>query len=258
MKILGIIPARMNSSRFKGKPMAKILGIPMIGHCYLRSKMCKELSHLYVATCDEEIFDYIQSIGGKAIMTSNSHERATDRAAEAMLKIEKEYQVKFDAIVMIQGDEPMLVPQMISESFTPIINDKEIKVVNLMSEIDNDDEFNDPNEVKVVVNKRNEALYFSREAIPSKKKYEDKITKLKQVCIISFKRDYLIKFNEMPQTNLEIIESVDMMRVIENDEIVKMVLTQSKSWSVDTEEDLKKVEQRMINDQLIKLYKSVK
>ena len=160
MNILGIIPARMNSSRFRGKPMAKILGIPMIGHCYLRSKMCKELSDLYVATCDQEIFDYIQSIGGKAIMTSNSHERATDRAAEAMLKIEKDNQFKFDAIVMIQGDEPMLDPQMISESFTPIINDKEIKVVNLMSEIDNDDEFNDPNEVKVVVNNINEAIYF--------------------------------------------------------------------------------------------------
>tara|TARA_B100000927_G_scaffold291056_1_gene291729 strand:- start:753 stop:1529 length:777 start_codon:yes stop_codon:yes gene_type:complete len=257
MKILGIIPARMNSSRFRGKPMAKILGIPMIGHCYLRSKMCKELSDLYVATCDQEIFDYIQSIGGKAIMTSKSHERATDRAAEAMLKIEKDYQFKFDAIVMIQGDEPMLDPKMISESFTPIINDEKIKVVNLMSEIDNDDEFNDPNEVKVVVNKRNEAIYFSREAIPSKKKYGNKITKLKQVCIISFKRDYLIKFNEMPQTNLEIIESVDMMRVIENDEKVKMVLTVSKTWSVDTEEDLKKVEQKMLNDHLIKLYKSI-
>lgn len=254
MKILGIIPARMNSSRFKGKPMAKILGIPMIGHCYLRSKMCKELSDLYVATCDQEIFDYIQSIGGKAIMTSNSHERATDRAAEAMLKIEKDYQFKFDVIVMIQGDEPMLDPQMISESFIPIISDEKIKVVNLMSEIEDEKEFNDPNEVKVVVNKNNEAMYFSREAIPSQKNYKKNFLKYKQVCIIPFKRDFLLKFNKMEQTQLEIIESIDMMRLIENKMIVKMVLTKNKTWSVDTEDDLRKVEKKMKNDLLVKKY----
>ena len=89
MKILGIIPARMNSSRFKGKPLAQIHGVSMIGHCYLRSKMCSDLTDLYVATCDKEIFDYIHSIGGKAVMTSADHDRASDRSAEAMLKIEK-------------------------------------------------------------------------------------------------------------------------------------------------------------------------
>ena len=254
MKILGIIPARMNSSRFSGKPLANILGMPMIGHCYLRSKMCLELTHLCVATCDEEIFDYINSINGKAVMTSNLHERATDRAAECMLKVEKELNCKFDIIVMIQGDEPMLTPSMIPESFTPIIKENNINVTNLMVEIDDETEFEDPNEVKVVINNRNEAIYFSREAIPSKKKYPKKITKLKQVCIISFKRDFLIKFNEMTQTPLEIIESVDMLRVIENDEIVKMVLTKTKTWSVDTKEDLIKVEKKMKNDKLLKNY----
>ena len=254
MKILGIIPARMNSSRFRGKPLAKILGIPMIGHCYLRSKMCLELTNLCVATCDKEIFDYINSIGGKAVMTSTSHERASDRAAECMLKIEKELNCKFDIIVMIQGDEPMLIPSMITESFTPIIKEKNIKVTNLMAEIDDETEFEDPNEVKVVTNKRNEAIYFSREAIPSKSKTKEKISKLKQVCIISFRRDFLIKFNEMSQTPLEIIESIDMLRVIENDEIVKMILTKTKTWSVDTKEDLIKVEKKMKNDNLLNAY----
>lgn len=257
MKIIGIIPARMNSFRFKGKPLAKILGTPMVGHCYLRSKMCTDLIDVYVATCDKEIFDYIISIGGKAIMTSNEHDRASDRTAEAMLKIEKELGYKFDIVVMIQGDEPMLEPSMISESFMPIIKQKNIKVTNLMSEIDDISEFEDPNEVKVVINKRNEAIYFSREAIPSQKKYDKEITKLKQVCIISFQRDFLLSFNDMNQTPLEIIESVDMMRVIENDVIVKMALTQTKTWSVDTEEDLNKVEEKMKNDNLIKDYKII-
>ena len=256
MKVLGIIPARMNSYRFKGKPLANILGIPMIGHCYIRSKMCQKLTDLYVATCDKEIFDYINSIDGKAIMTSDKHDRASDRAAECLLKVEKDLNQRFDIVVMIQGDEPMLTPSMISESFTPLINDKNLKVTNLMAEIDDLSEFEDPNEVKVVVNKRDEAIYFSREAIPSKKKYNKKIMKLKQVCIISFQRDFLLSFNEMNQTPLEIIESVDMMRVIENDEIVKMSLTKTKTWSVDTEEDLQKVEKRMKDDDLMKLYKT--
>ena len=90
MKAIAIIPARMGSSRFPGKPMARIHGIPMIGHCYFRTRMCKELTETYVATCDQEIYDYIESIGGRAVMTSDTHERATDRTAEAMLKIEKE------------------------------------------------------------------------------------------------------------------------------------------------------------------------
>tara|TARA_Y100000816_G_scaffold292520_1_gene288290 strand:- start:3799 stop:4569 length:771 start_codon:yes stop_codon:yes gene_type:complete len=256
MKVLGIIPARMNSSRFKGKPLANILGIPMIGHCYIRSKMCHELTDLYVATCDKEIFDYINSIDGKAIMTSDKHDRASDRAAECLLKVEKDLNQRFDIVVMIQGDEPMLTPSMISESFTPLINDKNLKVTNLMAEIDDLSEFEDPNEVKVVVNKRNEALYFSREAIPSQKKFDKEATKLKQVCIISFRRDYLLEFNNIPQAPLEIIESVDMIRVIENDDIVKMVLTNTNTWSVDTREDLEKVEQKMKNDILIKEYKN--
>jgi 3-deoxy-manno-octulosonate cytidylyltransferase (CMP-KDO synthetase) len=254
MKILGVIPARMNSSRFKGKPLAKIHGLSMIGHCYLRSKMCSDLTDLYVATCDKEIFDYIHSIGGKAVMTSADHDRASDRSAEAMLEIEKKNNFKFDIVTMIQGDEPMLTPSMISESFTPIIKNENIRVTNLMSEIDEISEFQDPNEVKVVVNKKNEAIYFSREPIPSTKKSNDAIIKLKQVCIISFKRDFLIKFNEMEQTLLEKIESIDMLRVIENNEIVKMVLTKTKTWSVDTIEDLEKVENKMKHDELMKLY----
>ena len=90
MRVVAVIPARMASSRFPGKPMAKIHGMPMIGHCYCRIRLCEQLSDTYVATCDQEIYDYIESIGGKAIMTADTHERASDRAAEAMLKIEEE------------------------------------------------------------------------------------------------------------------------------------------------------------------------
>lgn len=254
MKKIAIIPARMGSSRFPGKPMADILGVPMIGHCYFRTCMCDALLQTYVATCDREIFDYVQSIGGHAIMTSDAHERATDRTAEAMLKVEKEMGEKVDIVVMVQGDEPMVTPEMIGESLRPFDSDTSVNVVNLMAPIRTIGEFHDPNEVKVVVDNRKDAIYFSREPIPSRKKGFDHVPMLKQVCIIPFKRDYLLKFNEMDETELERIESVDMMRIIENGEKVKMVLTEADSQSVDTEEDRQRVERLMKGDLLIPKY----
>ena len=254
MKVIAIIPARMGSSRYPGKPMAKIHGVPMIGHCYHRTKLCNDLMDTYVATCDEEIHDYIISIGGKSIMTSDIHERATDRTAEAMLKIEEMIGESIDIVVMVQGDEPMVTPEMISQSLAPFRENQSIKVVNLMARMKTIKEFEDPNEVKVVIDKNSNAIYFSREAIPSRKKGFDNVPMLKQVCIIPFKREYLLKFNDMEETELEKIESVDMMRIIENGDNVTMVMTDSDSFSVDTEEDRIFVEEKMMEDQLMKNY----
>lgn len=254
MNIIAIIPARMASSRFPGKPLAKIHGIPMIGHVYFRTRMCLILKKTYVATCDQEIFDYIVSIGGKAVMTADTHERASDRTAEAMLKIESEAGHKVDIVVMVQGDEPMVTPEMIEQAVTPMLNDSSIQVLNLMARINTLEEFEDPNEVKVVVDLKNHAVYFSREPIPSRKKGVKDVPMLKQVCIIPFRRDYLLKFNAMPQTPLEIIESVDMMRTIEHEHKVKMVFTEAQTVSVDTPEDLARAEKLMANDPLINQY----
>ena len=255
MKSIAIIPARMGSSRFPGKPMAKIHGVPMIGHCYFRTRMCEELFETHVATCDQEIFDYIVSIGGSAVMTSNAHERATDRTAEAMLKIEEKIKSKVDVVVMVQGDEPMVTPEMISESLMPLSEEASVNVVNLMAHMSSLDEFEDPNEVKVVVDKSSDAIYFSREPIPSRKKGVEDVPMLKQVCIIPFRRDYILKFNGLEETVLERIESVDMMRIIENGEKVRMVMTEIGSLSVDTEEDRAKVEKLMEGDELMMLYR---
>ena len=140
MNSVAIIPARMGSSRFPGKPMKMICDIPMIGHCYLRTKMSPSLSSTYVATCDNEIYEYVHSVGGKAIMTSDSHDRASDRTAEAMTFIENENGEKVDIVVMVQGDEPMIQPSMIEESLAPF-HDSSVQVVNLMSKIDSVEEF---------------------------------------------------------------------------------------------------------------------
>ena len=253
MKSIAIIPARMGSSRFPGKPMAPICGVPMVGHCYFRTQMCADLSGTYVATCDQEIRDYVESIGGEAIMTSATHERASDRAAEAMLEIEKRIGSKIDIVVMVQGDEPMVTPTMISQALAPF-RDANVNVVNLMSRISTVSEFENPSEIKVVVDKRDYAIYFSREPIPTRKKGITDVPMLKQVCIIPFRRDYLIQFNSMDETQLERIESVDMMRIVENGDQVKMVMTDAESYSVDTLEELKSVEKKMRNDKLMASY----
>lgn len=254
MNIIGIIPARMSSSRFPGKPMEKIHGMPMIGHCLKRSEMCKALNDVYVATCDKVIYDYIRDIGGKAIMTSSNHERASDRVAEALLKIEKETEKRIDIVVLLQGDEPMTTPKMIELAIKPLIDNKNIMISNLYTKISSIKDFENPNEVKVVLNKHENAIYFSREPIPSRKKGVESVPMFKQVCVIPFKRDFLISYNEMEQTPLEIIESVDMMRIIENGLDVKMVYIEEDNCSVDTFEDLQNVISLMKHDSLMKTY----
>ena len=250
MNIISIIPARMGSSRFPGKPMKDILGMPMIGHVYKRVKMSKTLSEVYVATCDMEIYDYIESIGGKAVMTSDCHERCSDRCAEAMLKIENETGIKCDIMVMVQGDEPLTFPEMIDEAVQPMIGNESVLITNLVSDIDTVEAFENPNEVKVVMDKNNNALYFSREPIPSRKKGVLAVPMKKQVCVIPFTRDFLLEYNQMEPTPLEIIESVDMMRILENGGKVKMIDTKYITKAVDTEEDIEVVKNMMKNDRL--------
>lgn len=245
----------MGSSRFPGKPMKDILGMPMIGHVYKRVKMSKTLSEVYVATCDSEIYNYIESIGGKAIMTSDCHERCSDRCAEAMLKIENETGSKCDIMVMVQGDEPLTFPQMIDEAVSPMIADKSILITNLVADIDTLEAFENPNEVKVVMDKNNNALYFSREPIPSRKKGVLEVPMKKQVCVIPFTRDFLLEYNQMEPTPLEIIESVDMMRILENGKKVKMIPTNYVTKAVDIKEDLELVCEMMKKDKLLESYK---
>ena len=244
MRIVAVIPARMASTRFPGKPMALIHGIPMIGHCFLRVRMCTDIQETYVATCDKEIYDYIESIGGQAVMTSSRHERASDRAAEAMLELENRSGERIDILVMVQGDEPMDTPQMIHEALQPMIEDSMINVVNLMGVIESIEEFEDPNCIKVVCDLKGDALYFSRAPIPTLSKIKDVFIH-KQVCIIPFRRDFLIDYTSMEPTQLEITESIDMLRILENGLKVRMIPTKYNSHAVDTIEDLIRVEKLM-------------
>ena len=242
MKILALIPARMGSSRFPGKPMAPLLGIPMIEHVYRRVALNPGLAVTAVATCDSVIADHIRSIGGRIVMTGHHHERASDRCAEALEKLESETHERFDVVVMVQGDEPLVCPEMVDEAVTPMLANPEILITNLLGRISGNAEFEDRNCIKVVCDRNGDALYFSREPIPTRVKGVSAPTG-KQICVISFRRQFLIEYTRMAPTPLEIAESVDMLRVLENGLKVRMVPTRYESHSVDTEADRVRVEQ---------------
>jgi 3-deoxy-manno-octulosonate cytidylyltransferase (CMP-KDO synthetase) len=240
MNVIGIIPARMASTRFPGKPLAMINGVPMIAHVYQRSKLSRSLNEVYLATCDEEICAYAKSIGAPCVMTADTHQRATDRAAEATLKIEASTGQRVDIVMLIQGDEPMLQPEMLDQAIAPLLVDSTPAISNLMAAAGDSDCIN-PNVVKVVTDVNNNALYFSREPIPSSKMTAGPVAGLKQLGLIAFRRDYLLKYIELPPTPLEVVESVDMLRVLEHGDQVRMVLTDKASIGVDTPEDLARV-----------------
>lgn len=249
MNIVGMIPARMGSSRFPGKPLAPLLGRTMLEHVYKRTALSQSLSAVYVATCDDEIREAVEGFGSTAIMTSPRHERASDRIAEAMESIDA------DLVVMIQGDEPMVHPGMIDEAVAPFQDEPDIQCVNLTKRITTKDEFNNPNTIKVVFDHRGNALYMSRAAIPALTGASlDTVRAYKQVCIIPFQRDALQKFSELPPTPLEIAESVDMNRFLEHGIAVRMVNTEFETHAVDTPEDLAHVENLMAGDSLLSAY----
>jgi len=257
MNIVAIIPARMGSSRFPGKPLEPIMGVPMVGHVYLRTVMADKLTDTWVATCDQEIFDYVESIGGKAVMTADTHERCGDRCAEAMLKIEEMTGEKIDVVVLVQGDEPFTTPEMVNAAVDAMAEaqKKNIGIACLMGEIDTKEEFEDRNCIKVVVNTRNEAIYMSREPIPTMSKGATEGPWLKQVCLIPYTRDYLIEFNEIEPTQLEIAESIDLNRCLQHGHPVQMAMSPGRAISVDTPADLEYAEKVMnTEDTLVNEY----
>jgi 3-deoxy-manno-octulosonate cytidylyltransferase (CMP-KDO synthetase) len=247
-KVIGVIPARMASTRMPGKPLVDIMGLPMIEHVRRRVDLCKFIDQTIVATCDQEIIDVVTSYGGIAVMTSDKHERCTERVAEAVASTDGEI------IVNIQGDEPLLMPEDLSLLITPLLEEASMPCSNLIAPI-SVEEANDSNVVKVVFSPRNQALYFSREPIPSAKKADDlAIQFYRQLGIIAFQRSFLETFVSLPQTQLEKIESVDMMRAIEHGFKVHVVPVKSAGLGVDTPEDLEKATAAMIDDGYVSSY----
>ena len=247
----------MSSSRFPGKPMKKIYGIPMIGHCYLRSVMCQSIDKCVVATPDKIIYDYIKSINGDAIMTSHKHVMCNDRVVEATKKIEKDFG-KFDIVVNIQGDLPMVFPKMITDLINPIIKNKSIKSTTMAELITNNKEFLDPNRVKVIFGLDKKAILLTREPVPSRHKYKKDFKKYKHVAIRAYRRNIFESISKLKLTPIEKIEGIDDLRLIENNIDIHIVLTKYITETVDNQKDLNKVIKMMSGDVLLKKYSDYK
>tara|TARA_B100000686_G_scaffold354894_1_gene468022 strand:- start:1609 stop:2388 length:780 start_codon:yes stop_codon:yes gene_type:complete len=251
---IAIIPARMASSRFPGKPMEKIQGMPLIEHVYKRTTLVKNIDSVIVATCDEEIYKHITNIGGIAVMTSEMHKTASDRAAEALQIIEETENISYQIVALIQGDEPIFDPEDVENAINAIDKKKNENIVNLMNSSNSKKEYEDFNNVKVVTDNNDYAMYFSREAIPSQWKAGGNYNFNIQTGLIIFRSGFLKRFLKMKETNLERIESCDMLRVLENGESIKMLSTNSYSFGVDTKNDLVTVNDLMAEDKFFKMY----
>jgi 3-deoxy-manno-octulosonate cytidylyltransferase (CMP-KDO synthetase) len=250
MKVAAVIPVRMGSTRFPGKPLTQIMGRTMVEHVFQRTALCAGLdAGVYVATPDDEIARAVESFGGNVVMTSSAHTRASDRVAEAAEQLDA------DIVVMIQGDEPLITPQMVELSYQPLLKDDTIFCTNLVRRIDTRDEYEDRNTIKVVMDHEGYALYFSREPIPTIHNNDfSSIKAYKQVCIIPYPKKYLLEFARMEPTELEIVESIDMLRIMESGRRVKMVECTEVTHSVDAPHDVKIVEDLMKNDSVLDRY----
>jgi 3-deoxy-manno-octulosonate cytidylyltransferase (CMP-KDO synthetase) len=219
----------------------------MVEHVWRRTRMSDSVDATYVATPDAEIRDEIERIGGDVIMTGK-HTRATDRVAEAARSVDA------GIVVVMQGDEPLVYPEMIDAAVAPVLAG-EARCANLAKRIETVEEFEDPNNVKVTVDEQWDALYFSRAPIPNlhAKTLEEAALYL-QVCVIPFEREFLFEFSSMEQTALERAESIDMLRLLEHGEDVSLVETGHETYPVDTPGDREKVDQMMADDALFTTY----
>lgn len=248
MKITAVIPARYASIRFPGKALAEIDGKPMIQHVYERTARAKLVSRTIVATDDQRIADAVQRAGGEVIMTSATHETGTDRLAEVAATLDS------DIIVNVQGDEPLICPDMIDEAIQPFLEDSDLQMCTLKTRIKNLHDFLSPNVVKVVTDGLCNALYFSRSPLPFfRDKWKDlkdesfccgKLLCYKHIGLYVYRRDFLLKFASMPPTFLEKSEKLEQLRALENGIRIRVVETEFESIGVDTPEDLVKAQLR--------------
>ena len=242
MRILGIIPARYASTRFPGKPLTIINGKSMIQRVYEQALKAEMLNDVVVATDDDRIYDAVLSFGGKVVMTSSEHKSGTDRCAEVVKTIND----KYEAVVNIQGDEPFINPEQINQ-IASLISQKDSQIASLCKPIKDADELFDNNVVKVVFDIKGNALYFSRHTIPFMRNVENEArswmnshTFYKHIGIYAYKTDVLEQISQLTQSELEMSESLEQLRWLENSYRIIMGITEYESYSIDTPRDVEK------------------
>ena len=254
MRVVVGIPARMGSTRFPGKPLCDILGKSMIEHCYRRCALSKYATNLFIAACDEEIRAAVGRFGGNVIMTEPAIQRPGLRVAAAAetLNLADE-----DIVVVVQGDEPLVHPDMIDLAIQPLLEEPDVFVSNLCATATAED-LEDPGEIKVVCDLQMNAIYMSRSAIPSVAHEEKRAAWWKQVCVMPFRWHFMKRFNHgLIPTPLELQESIEMIRAIQHGYKVRMVPSSYVSKSVDTDSDRRQAEVLMRSDPIFKQYRDL-
>ena len=234
MKIICVIPARYASTRLPGKPLKDICGKPMICRVFERAKLAKNISDVIVATDDERIFQAVEKNSGRAMMTRADHKTGTDRLAEVAEKFSDA-----DVVINVQGDEPLIEPTLIEE-LAKQFEDENLQMATVATELTDAEEMNNPNNVKVVIDKNNNALYFSRSLIPYPRNV-GKAKVFKHIGIYAYRRNFLLNYAKMQPTELEQAESLEQLRALENGYKIRVIKSDCKFVGVDTEEDLKLV-----------------
>ncbi|MBN1350835.1 3-deoxy-manno-octulosonate cytidylyltransferase [candidate division KSB1 bacterium] len=239
-RVIGVIPARYGSSRFPGKIIADIAGKPMIQRVYERTLKSKLLDELYVAVDDERVQKCVRGFGGNAVMTDPQHQSGTDRIAEAVGK------VPADIVVNVQGDQPLLDPLMIDEAVQPLLDHPELSMSTLKVKIEKEEDWTNPNIVKVVTDENQIALYFSRSLIPFPRDDRQRIEVFEHIGLYVYRKDFLLKYSSWPTGRLEQIEKLEQLRVLEKSYKIMVIETKSNysemaGYSVDTPEDLARV-----------------
>jgi 3-deoxy-manno-octulosonate cytidylyltransferase (CMP-KDO synthetase) len=243
--IVGIIPSRYASTRFPAKPLVGIAGKTMIQRVYEQSKKATKLSRVIVATDDQRIFDHVKEFGGEVMMTSEQHQTGTDRCAEVLSNLEN-----VDVVINIQGDEPFIDPEQINQVASLFVSD-ETQIGSLVKKIENSEDLFSNTVVKVVKSKTDEAIYFSRAAIPFIKSVDSTnwlqhSDYYKHIGIYGYRASVLMSISELPQTELEKSESLEQLRWLENGCRIQLAETEHESNSVDTPEDLDRMLDQMI------------
>jgi len=250
MRIIGVVPARMASSRFPGKPLHKICGMPMVEHVYRRAMMFPKWDGLYLATCDKEIAAVGEAHGWPTLMTSDQHTRCLDRVAEAIGKCGQQVDEN-DVVVCVQGDEPMLHPDMIEASILPLQEDSATLCTVLAMEIVEEEQFLNPNTVKIIHDMKGDVLYTSRSPVPYCNRFTPELGARRIYGIFAFRWHFLKTFNSIPESPLELKESCDSNRIVDNGYRQRIAPYPFKpSFSIDHPDDVGLVEAYMPNDPL--------
>ena len=236
-----VIPARMASSRYPGKPLALVLGLPLVEHVRRRALLAQGIDLVVVATCDQSIKETVEACGGRAVMTKDTHERCTDRVEEAM------HSLPGDIVAMVQGDEPLLMPEAVSQVIQPLLDDPDLDVVNLLSPLESPVDYTNPNIVKAVCDRRGNVIYLTRSPVPHFRQ-PMAVPVYRQTGIMAFRAAFLPRFSALPETALEKAESVDMLRVLEHGIRIRGVVAGYPTLGIDRPGDVKLVESVLRRD----------